>query len=99
MSDGKQDIISKIYFDRSGYGSKATTLKDARETDKSINMSDVEEFFKKNVEIKKKPMKYNSYIALYNKYTYQVDLTFFRIEDFDKPQKFYHCFNLYRCLE
>ena len=45
MSDGKQDIISKIYFDRSGYGSKATTLKDARETDKSIKMSDVEEFF------------------------------------------------------
>ena len=27
----KQTIISDIYFDRSGYGSKATTLKDARE--------------------------------------------------------------------
>ena len=57
MSDGKHDIISKIYFDRAGYGSKATTLKDAREKDKSIKMSDVEDWFKKNVEIKKQPMK------------------------------------------
>ena len=47
MSDGKHDIISKIYFDRAGYGSKATTLKDAREKDKSIKMSDVEDWFKK----------------------------------------------------
>ena len=27
MADNKQKIISDIYFDRSGYGSKATTLK------------------------------------------------------------------------
>ena len=52
MSD-KQKIINDIYFDRSGYGSKATTLKDARQKDKTINMDDVNEFFRKNVEIKK----------------------------------------------
>ena len=96
MSDGKQDIISKIYFDRAGYGSKQTTLKDAREKDKSIKMSDVEEFFKKNVEIKKKPMKYNSFIAPHNKYTYQIDLTFFRFEDFEKKQKYY---TLLTCID
>ena len=73
MSDGKQDIISKIYFDRSGYGSKATTLKDARETDKSIKMSDVEDFFRKNVEIKKKPRGFNSFIAPHNNHTFQID--------------------------
>ena len=44
MSD-KQKIINDIYFDRSGYGSKATTLKDARQKDKSITMDDVNEFF------------------------------------------------------
>ena len=27
----KQKIINDIYFDRSGFGSRATTLKDARE--------------------------------------------------------------------
>ena len=48
----KQDIISKIYFDRSGFGSKATTLKDAKAKDPSITMKDVEEFFQKNVEQK-----------------------------------------------
>ena len=41
----KQDPIRKIYFDTSGYGSKATTLKDAKEKDKTITMKDVEEFF------------------------------------------------------
>ena len=40
----KQTIISDIHFDRSGYGSKATTLKDAREKDKTIAMKDVEDF-------------------------------------------------------
>ena len=47
MADNKQKIISDIYFDRSGYGSKATTLKDAREKDKSITMKDVEVFLER----------------------------------------------------
>ena len=51
----KQDIISNIYFDRSGFGSRATTLKDAREKDNSITKEDVEEFFKSNIEEKRKP--------------------------------------------
>ena len=50
----KQKIIGDIHFDRSGYGSKATILKDAREKDKTITMKDVECFFRKNVEIKRK---------------------------------------------
>ena len=50
----KQKIISDIDFDRSGYGSRATSLKDAREKDKTITMKDVEYFFRKNVEIKRK---------------------------------------------
>ena len=44
MADNKQNIISDIYFDRSGFGSKATTLKDAREKDKTITMKDVDFF-------------------------------------------------------
>jgi len=43
MADNEQKVISDIYFDRSGYGSKATTLKDAREKDKTITMKDVED--------------------------------------------------------
>ena len=50
----KQEIIANIYYDKSGFSSEATTLKDARAKDKSITKDDVEEFFRKNVEIKKK---------------------------------------------
>ena len=42
MSDKNKNKTSDIYFDRSGYGSKATTLQDAREKDKTITMKDVE---------------------------------------------------------
>ena len=88
MADNKQKVISDIYFDRSGYGSKATTLKDAREKDKTIKMSDVETFFKNNVEMKAKPRGHNSFIAPHNHYTYQIDLFFMGYYDFDEEQKF-----------
>ena len=88
MADNKQKIISDIYFDRSGYGSKATTLKDAREQDKAITMKDVEQFFRKNVEIKAKPRGYNSFTAPHNNHTYQIDLFFVGYYDFDEEQKF-----------
>ena len=48
----KQEIIGNIYSYKAGFGSKNTTLKDAREKDKSITMKDVEDFFEKSVEIK-----------------------------------------------
>ena len=86
MSD-KQKIINDIYFDRSGYGSKATTLKDARQKDKTINMDDVNEFFRKNVEIKRKPRGTNSFVAPHNNHTYQIDLFFISKDDIETTQK------------
>ena len=85
MSDNKNDIISKIYFDRSGFGSKATTLRDAKEKDKTITMKDVEEFFRKNVEQKKQLRGQNSFIPPHPLYEFQMDLFF--INDLEK-QKF-----------
>ena len=81
----KQDTIGKIYFDRSGYGSKQTTLRDAKEKDKTITMKDVEEFFRKNVEQKKQLRGQNSFIPPHPFYEFQMDLFF--INDFEK-QKF-----------
>ena len=75
-------------MDRAGFGSKQTTLKDAREKDSSIKMSDVEEFFRKNVEVKAKQRGYNSFTAPSNNHTYQVDLFFMGYYDFDEEQKF-----------
>ena len=43
----KQEIIGNIYFYKAGFGSKNTTLTDAREKNKSITTKNVEYFFKK----------------------------------------------------
>ena len=87
MSD-KQKIIHDIYFDRSGFGSKKTTLEDSRKKDKSITADDVNEFFRKNVEIKKKPRGTNSFVAPYNNHTYQIDIFFISKDDMEARQKF-----------
>ena len=44
------DVLKKIYFDRSGFGSMQTTYKDAKEKDNSITMNDVKDFFEEFVE-------------------------------------------------
>lgn len=88
MADNKQKIISNIYFDRSGYGSKATTLKDAREKDQSITMKDVEYFFRKNVEIKRKQRGQNSFVVPHNNHTFQLGLFFISKNDIEATQKF-----------
>ena len=49
MASDKQKIINNIYiyiyYDRSGFGSRATTLQDAKKKDTTITKEDVEEFF------------------------------------------------------
>ena len=72
----KQDIISNIFHDRAGFGSRAQTLKDSREKDASITKADVEEFFKKNVEEKRKMRGQNSYIPPRAFHEFQFDLFF-----------------------
>ena len=86
-SVNKEDIISSIYYDRSGYGSRAQTVKDSREKDKSITKEDVEEFFRKNVEEKRKPRGVNSFVAPHAHFEYQVDLFFISKNDLEN-QKF-----------
>ena len=82
----KQKIINDVYFDRSGFGSKATTLKDARAKDKTITMADVEEFFKKNVEEKRKPRGQNSFVAPHPYFEFQLDLFFISSNDLENQE-------------
>ncbi len=70
------EIISKIYNDPSGFGSLKTTLEDARKIDKSITNEDVKKFFQEKVEQKKQIPGYNSFIAPYPNYEFQIDLFF-----------------------
>ena len=48
----KQEIIANIYYDKGGFGSKAVTLRDAREKDKTITKDDVEAFLKRMLKSK-----------------------------------------------
>lgn len=84
----KQEIIGNIYFYKAGFGSKNTTLKDAREKNKSITMKDVEYFFKKSVEIKMNPRGYNSFVAPHNNHRYQVDIFFISKKDLKVKQRY-----------
>ena len=86
MSD-KNKIISDIYFDRSGFGSQATTFKDAKAKDKSITLADVKAWFEKNLDRKRPMSGFNSFIAPYAYYEYQIDLFFITNNDL-KNQKF-----------
>ena len=72
----KNDIINKIYFEKSGYGSMQNTLKDAKQVDKTIKLEDVKTWFTANVEQKTKYSKQNSYVAQKPYEEYQVDLFF-----------------------
>ena len=97
MSESKkQQIICDIYFDKAGYGSRKTTLEDAKKKEPTIKKEDVEQFFRKNVEIKAKPRGHNSFVAPHNNHTYQIDLFFFFFMgyyDFDEEQKYHWAIN------
>ena len=87
ISDNKDDIISNIYYDRSGYGSVQTTYQDAKKKDKTITVNDVKKWFEKNVSRKKQLSGYNSFVAPYAKYEYEIDLFFISKNDLPN-QKF-----------
>ena len=71
----KQEIISNVYYDRAGYGSRQRTLKEAREKDKSKAIDDFNEFFK-NVEAKRKLVGQTSFVAPHSAHEYQMGLFF-----------------------
>ena len=81
----KQKIINDVYFDKAGFGSRQRTLDEARKKDKSVTIDDINEFFKKNVEQKRRPVGTNSFVAPHSAYEYQIDLFF--INDMEN-QKF-----------
>ena len=70
----KNEIISKIYHDPSGFSSIKTTLDDARKVDKTITIEDVKDWFSKNVEKKNQLKGMNSFVAPHPYYEYQLDL-------------------------
>ena len=80
----KENIISKIYYDPSGFGSINTTYKDAKKKNNSITLDDVKEIFRTRVEKKNKAYGFNSFVAPRPYYEYQADLFF--ITDLDNQE-------------
>lgn len=72
----------KVCFDRSGFESKATTSKDAKEKGKSTTMKDVEDFFREDVEQRKHSRKTH----LFNRIRYQSQMVSFFINDLEKQK-------------
>lgn len=99
--EDRRKIISKIYTDKSGYGSMKVTLEDARKIDKTIKLEHVKEYFKENVSEKKQLKGYNSFIAPYPKYEYQLDLMFFsdlKNQNFNVGLVLIDIFTKYACV-
>ena len=84
----KNSIISKIYYDKSGFGSIKTTFEDARKVDKSMTLEDIKQFFNNNVKKKDNLKGYNSFVAPHNYYEYQADLFFVNDDEFSENQNF-----------
>ena len=74
--NSKEDIISKTYFDKSGFNSIKNTFNDVRKIDKTITLDMVQSWFRGNVEKKTQLKGYNSFVAPYPYYEFQFDLFF-----------------------
>ena len=76
--DSKNKIIEKVYYDPGGFGSIASTLKDAKKYDKSITYDDVKKWkYSQDFGQKAKMRGMNSFIADAPREEYQMDLFFF----------------------
>ena len=84
----KDATISKTYYDVAGYGSQATTLRDARKTDKTITKEDVASWFDAHVgkRAQAQGVSKNSFVAPHKGYEYQIDVFF--IKDLETEQKY-----------
>ena len=73
MTNTKEETISKIYNDLSGFGSIKQTFEEARKKDKTITLNDVKAWKEKNIVRKTNLKGYNSYVANEAREEYQVD--------------------------
>ena len=86
-ADRKDKIISKLYYDKAGYGSIDSVYKNARKQNNTISKRDVQVWFDTNI-IKTAhamgPQGKNSFVAPHKGYEYQMDLFF--IKDLKKQK-------------
>ena len=74
----KDEVISQVYHDDSGYGSRVHTFKRAHTVNPAITMRDVATWFDRHVENKKMESGFNSWVAHKPHEEYQIDLMFLK---------------------
>ena len=74
----KDEVISQVYHDESGYGSRVHTFKRAHAINAAITMKDVAAWYDRNVENKKMETGFNSWVAHKPREEYQIDLMFLK---------------------
>ena len=67
-------LIKKIYYDPGGYGTVQETYKEVKKLDSTIKVSDVKDWYERNIERKKQLRGFNSYISKGPRDEYEVDL-------------------------
>ena len=77
MTSEKDKVISKVYYDTSGYGSVAATLADAKKYDPSITYADVKKWKDSQTVQKHNLRGYNSFVVDRPFEEFQMDLAFF----------------------
>jgi hypothetical protein len=85
----KDAIISKVYYDPSGYGSLQATYNESRLKDITISKQFVQGWFSENINKTKQPGGKNSFVAPGPGYEYQIDL--FYLSDLKNQKMKYGC--------
>ena len=67
-------LIKKIYYDPAGFGTVQETYKEVKKLDSTIKVSDVKDWYERNIDRKKQLRGFNSYISKGPRDEYEVDL-------------------------
>lgn len=85
IMESKEQLLSKLYYDPSGFQSQQKLYEQARKLDRSITMKEVRDWHQRNIERTRYYGGTNSFVAPHAHYEYQIDMFF--ISDLEN-QKF-----------
>ena len=92
--DSKERVISEVYYNvRTGFGSIAETLKQAKRKDPRITRNVTNFSNQQDINQKRNRNRYNSFVPLFPREQYQIDLA-----DFGGGDDFRYDFRVHRCV-
>lgn len=88
MTEEQDKLLKRVYFSKTGFGSIANTLKDAKTKDPAITQKIVKEWLDKNVEKKNKQVSgvKNSFVAKEAFHEYECDIFYITDKQFKNQE-------------